>query len=152
MLGQIERSESSPTIATLWKIANGFEVSFSPFLEKSEPTETPLIRRSGNLQQLHPQDDKIRIMPLFAYDKALGFEVFIIELLPGCEHVSSSHHSGVVEHIVVSQGAIEVLIEDTWHSLKENEGIRFNADQAHGYRNITGKKAIFHNMIHYNRT
>lgn len=29
MLGQIERGESSPTIATLWKIASGFNTSFS---------------------------------------------------------------------------------------------------------------------------
>jgi len=28
MLGQIERGESSPTVATLWKIATGFETSF----------------------------------------------------------------------------------------------------------------------------
>lgn len=31
MLGQIERGESSPTIATLWKIASGLEASFSAF-------------------------------------------------------------------------------------------------------------------------
>ncbi len=29
MLRQIERGESSPTIATLWKIASGFDGSFS---------------------------------------------------------------------------------------------------------------------------
>ena len=29
MLGQIERGESSPTIATLWKIATGLACSFS---------------------------------------------------------------------------------------------------------------------------
>ena len=32
MLGQIERQESSPTIATLWKIATGLQCSFSSFL------------------------------------------------------------------------------------------------------------------------
>jgi transcriptional regulator with XRE-family HTH domain len=30
MLGQIERNESSPTVATLWKIATGLNVPFSP--------------------------------------------------------------------------------------------------------------------------
>jgi transcriptional regulator with XRE-family HTH domain len=37
MLGQIERGESSPTIATLWKIASGFDVLFSSFVEDVEP-------------------------------------------------------------------------------------------------------------------
>ncbi len=32
MLGQIEREESSPSIATLWKIASGFNTSFSSFI------------------------------------------------------------------------------------------------------------------------
>jgi transcriptional regulator with XRE-family HTH domain len=31
MLGQIERQESSPTVTTLWKIATGFNCSFSSF-------------------------------------------------------------------------------------------------------------------------
>lgn len=32
MLGQIERNESSPTVATLWKIATGLNVPFSAFI------------------------------------------------------------------------------------------------------------------------
>ena len=35
MLGQIERNESSPTVATLWKIATGLNVPFSTFLRRS---------------------------------------------------------------------------------------------------------------------
>ena len=36
MLGQIERGESSPTIATLWKIATGLGVSFTALLESPD--------------------------------------------------------------------------------------------------------------------
>ena len=32
MLGQIERGESSPTIATLWKIAKGFQLPLSALI------------------------------------------------------------------------------------------------------------------------
>lgn len=150
MLGQIERGESSPTIATLWKIASGFETSFSYFLEDLSQNHEQIIHRTGNLKQMHPQDDKIRVMTIFPYDKELNFEVFIIELLPECQHISPPHQSGVIEHVVVSEGEIEVLVNTTWHSLKKNEGLRFNADQSHGYRNTSNTKAIFHDMIHYN--
>lgn len=149
MLGQIERGESSPTIATLWKIASGFEVSFSSFVEDSKSMTSALIQRGGDLKQIHPKDDKIRIKSLFAYDETLKFEVFIIQLLPGCEHPSLAHQKGVIEHVIVSQGEIEVFINDTWHPLKQNEGIRFNADRPHGYRNLTDKEAIFQDIIHY---
>jgi recombination associated protein RdgC len=40
MLGQIERGESSPTIATLWKIATGLACSFSSFLSGDETAPT----------------------------------------------------------------------------------------------------------------
>ena len=149
MLGQIERGESSPTIATLWKIASGFEVSFSYFLEDIHPVDSTLMHRSGGLQQIHVQDDKIRVMPLFTYDKPLNFEVFIIELLPGCEHLSPPHQNGVIEHVIVASGTMEVLVNNTWHRLKQREGLRFKADNPHGYRNLTGVKAVFHDLIHY---
>ena len=149
MLGQIERGESSPTIATLWKIASGFNVSFSSFVEDVKHLSSMPIHRSGDLQQMHPEDDKIRVMPIFAYDQSLKFEAFIIELLPGCEHLSPPHQEGVIEHVIASQGEIEVLVNGTWHLLKEKEGLRFNADQPHGYRNLTDTKAIIHDMIHY---
>lgn len=149
MLGQIERGESSPTIATLWKIASGFNESFSSFVEDLQPNPVNLIHRKKNLKQMHKRDDKIRVMPLFSYDERLGFEVFIIELLPECEHLSPPHQKGVVEHVIVSSGEIEVLINGAWHTVRQNEGLRFNADKPHGYRNTSSVAAVFHDMIHY---
>lgn len=140
MLGQIERGESSPTIATLWKIATGFQTAFSAFIEEG---------KSGQMQQLHPADEKIRVLNLFPFDPALHFEVFIIELFPGCEHHSPAHKAGVVEHIIVTQGTMEVLADGQWHTINTSEGFTFNAHQAHGYRNRTSEVVRFNNIIHY---
>ena len=152
MLGQIERGESSPTISTLWKIASGFDVSFSSFVENPQPHQTDFIHRKQELKQIHQQDHKMRVMPIFAYDAHLKFEVFIIELLPGCEHLSPPHQNGVIEHVIVSSGEIEVLVNGIWHAVKKNEGIRFFAEKPHGYRNVTTIPATFHNMIHYSKS
>ena len=43
MLGQIERKESSPTVATLWKIATGLHISFTALLEQCQK-EAELIK------------------------------------------------------------------------------------------------------------
>ena len=75
--------------------------------------------------------------------------LIIIELLPGCEHHSPAHQKGVIEHVVVARGEIEVLVNGIWHKLKENEGLRFNADLLHGYRNLSSTRATFHDIIHY---
>jgi transcriptional regulator with XRE-family HTH domain len=149
MLGQIERGESSPTIATLWKIASGFRTSFSSFIDDSADDLTQPIHRGGQTQQLHPSDDKIRVMPLFPFDNQLKVEIFIIELLPGCEHLSPPHKHGVIEHVIVIEGNMEVFINGDWKSLNKGEGLRFNADQVHGYRNKTSRNASIHDIIHY---
>lgn len=149
MLGQIERGESSPTIATLWKIASGFDVSFSSFVDDVESDHLSFMHRKTQLQQLHEQDDKINVMPIFPFDENLKFEVFIIELLPGCTHQSPPHQKGVIEHIIPVVGSVEVLIRDVWHNVNQHEGLRFDASLPHGYRNLSDKLALFHNIIHY---
>ncbi len=149
MLGQIERGESSPTISTLWKIAAGFDVSFSSFVDDLKSTNKSIVHRAGKVKEIHPEDNKIKVLPLFPFDKNLNFEVFVIELLPGCEHLSPPHQKGVTEHIIVSDGEMEVLVGGKWKPLKEKEGLKFNADQPHGYRNLNNSTAVILDLIHY---
>jgi transcriptional regulator with XRE-family HTH domain len=147
MLGQIERKESSPTISTLWKIAAGFRVSFSSLIGDIDHELKQAISRPE--VSYHPEDKKIRVLPIFPYDSQLKFEVYILELLPGCEHLSPAHQQGVVEHVIVTEGEVEVLVDGVWHKMIKGEGIKFVADQAHGYRNISGAAAVIHDIIHY---
>lgn len=149
MLGQIEREESSPTIATLWKIASGFQTSFSQFIDDlSKKTNYP-IRRSDKIQPLEPADKNIRITPLFPFDEQLRCEIFVIELQPHAELLSSPHKLGVIEHVIVVEGTMQVLLNRTWKVLREGEGLRFDAHKPHGYKNNTNSTARFHNIIHY---
>jgi XRE family transcriptional regulator, regulator of sulfur utilization len=163
MLGQIERAESSPTIATLWKIASGFNVPFSLFIADEQPDYTEIGQnkrrltptlpiadlRTGQTKIVHPSDHKIKVLPLFPYDEKLKCEIFLIELLPGCEHISSPHKSGVIEHVLVAEGAMEVFLDKAWKSLAKGEGLCFHANQPHGYRNITKKISTIYDIIHY---
>lgn len=149
MLGQIEREESSPTIATLWKIASGFDTSFSSFIEEINSEFNRPVHRGGQTKQLHPTDEKIRVMPLFPFDDQLNFEIFVIELLPRCEHLSPPHQASIIEHVIVAEGKMEVLINGAWQLLNKGEGLRFHANQPHGYRNFSSKIAVIHDIIHY---
>lgn len=149
MLGQIERGESSPTIATLWKITSGLNTSFSSFIEDKHSELNKPVHRAGETRQLHPNDEKIRVMPLFPFDEQLNLEIFTLELLPTCEHLSPPHQSGVIEHVIVTAGKMEVLVNGAWQSLNQGEGLRFDANQPHGYRNLTSEITTIHNIIHY---
>ncbi len=55
---------------------------------------------------------------------------------------------GVTEEVFVLTGEMEVLRDGDWVSLSAGQGLRFAADQPHGYRSArTG--AAFLNMHHY---
>lgn len=86
---------------------------------------------------------------MFPFDPQLNFELFVIELEPGCEHLSPPHKQGVIEHVVVIEGDMDILVDGTWRTLSNGDGIRFNANQPHGYRNLTSKVTTFHDIIHY---
>ena len=140
MLGQIERGESSPTIGTLWKIASGFETSFSSFFsgqaEKKEPSVT------------FPHDPLMQIQTVFPYSSDTRMEVFEITLCCDHEQQSSPHQPGVIEHVIVQEGTLEFYFDGIWHALEQGEKTRFFADQPHAYRGV-GAKAVFQNIIIY---
>lgn len=144
MLGQIERAESSPTISTLWKIASGFNVPFSLFIADDESKQG-----MGDAKPLHPSDDKIKVLPIFPFDPKLKCEIFLLELLPGCEHISPPHQPNVIEHVLVTEGTMEVFSNSTWQLLTKGQGLRFNACQPHGYRNLARQTAAIYDIIHY---
>ncbi len=159
MLGQIERGESSPTVATLWKIAGGFNCSLSTFIQPHDDKSTnqystgrtshePQIRSADQIRH-QPAKDPMLVAPLFPFDPQMGFEIFELSLLPGYERVSEPHATGVTEFVLVIEGTMEVLIEGRWRSLEKGMSIRFSADRSHGYRNLSDSTARFHNIIHY---
>lgn len=148
MLGQIERGESSPTVATLWKIAGGFRCSLTRFLvPEAAPQDT--LFRNVTTERARPASDEMLVAPLFPFDARFGFEWMELTLLPGYERLSEPHASGVTEHVLVIRGQIEVLVDGQWHPLAEGEAVRFSADRPHGYRNRGTVAAICHDLIHY---
>ena len=148
MLGQIERGESSPTVSTLWKIASGFRVSFSTLFDSDKPALGEL-HRDGWESVWGDDSTGMQARLLFPYDPLLGFEMFMIELAPGALSESSAHASGVVEHIVVVEGEMELRIDERWQTLRAGEGLRFFADRPHAMRNNTATRLRFHDVIHY---
>ncbi|HUG57114.1 MAG TPA: XRE family transcriptional regulator [Candidimonas sp.] len=150
MLGQIERAESSPTIATLWKIANGFQTSISYFLEP--PADYFLqgaTDQGGKPAQKVFAADSLQVTTVFPYDARLGFELLELTLMPGGERLSEPHATGVIEHVIVIDGTMELLVEGRWIMLPERGAVRFAADRPHGYRNPGGQASVFHNLIYY---
>jgi transcriptional regulator with XRE-family HTH domain len=73
MLGQVERNESSPTVATLWKIATGLNVPFSAFIVADEATAPTAF---------DPQQQAMVVTPVFPWDPELRLTISRLPLPP----------------------------------------------------------------------
>lgn len=146
MLGQIEREESSPTMAVLWKIAQGFALPISALVERHTADHMLGALRTSEEIAL---DDNIQFHTLFSYDPELNSEMFAMSIKPGKKHQSNAHTQGVIEDIVVISGTLDLYLQDNHTQYKAGQSVRFSADQAHGYGNSTKEVVHFHNIIHY---
>ena len=141
MLGQIERMESSPTIATLWKIATGLECSFSSFL--SSPKQVKDVPRES-----FENDPNMIVRTLFPFSPESNIEMFEITLRNHHEQRSQAHQIDVREHIYVVSGNLSVLVNGHWEKLQQGDKLMLHADTEHGYRDETGM-TVFTTTIHY---
>lgn len=149
MLGQIERGESNPTVATLWKIATGLKVSFSSFLEENYNGKELSLVSYTKINPIIEEEGNMIIYPLFFFDVNRGFEIFTIKLNPGCNHVSESHDDGVEEYIIVTEGIVDITVGEDTYKLEKGDAIRFHANKNHIYSNTSGQHACFENIIYY---
>ena len=145
MLGQIERGESSPTIATLWKIATGLSCSFSSFITQENGVIAETGRRGS---EAFASDPNMQVKTLFTYTSATGFEVFEITLTNHHTQLSDAHQRGVKEHIHVLEGKLQLAEGKDWFTLAAGEQSILNADRPHGYRAM-GPRTRFLDIIYY---
>ncbi len=132
MLRQIETGRSSPTIATLWKIANGLRLSFTSLLSKRSPGVA--ISDFTKEEPLTADSDRYRIFPLIPFDPERSFEIYYLEIDPGGVHQGEPHHGQVEEYIFVTRGTLEITLDEKRHTIKSNQCVRFLADSPHQYR------------------
>ncbi len=144
MLGQIERGESSPTIATLWKIAKGFQLPLGALIGSETLRETP----SSDVFRTVTFPGSLEVKIVFPFDPALRAETFHVDLAPNQSHESAAHANGVTEEVFVLHGSLEILRDGEWVPLRAGQGLRFAADLPHGYR-AGDQGAAFLNMHHY---
>lgn len=147
MLGQIERGESSPTVSTLWKIATGLRISFSALLGSGSTTYAPVSIDS--IQPMQEENGAMLLYDVFPFDPAAGFEIFTIQLRPGCRYTSPSHSTVAEEYVIVTEGSLELTIGLQIFTLNKGMAIKFKGDEPHTYANPRQDMATFQNIIRY---
>jgi transcriptional regulator with XRE-family HTH domain len=138
MLSQIERGESSPTVATLWSLTRALQVDFAGLLDDEQPQSSiKEIMRTNRTPTIDSQGEGCRIRILSPPDQAGKIEVYEIEFTAGGALKSAPHRQGCIEHLTVLQGTLNVTAGENSAQLFEGDTIRYAADCPHEIHAIT---------------
>jgi len=135
MLSQIERGESSPTVATLWSLTRALQVDFAGLLDDEKADSTIKdVMRANRTPTIDSQGEGCRIRILSPPDQAGALEVYEILLAANGALVSEPHSLGCRELLTVTQGAITVTAGDADVVLAVGDTVRYAADCPHAIK------------------
>ncbi len=147
MLRQIETGKSSPTIATIWKIANGLRVSFTALLRK--PVVQAEVRSFRGEKPLTAESEHYRLFPLIPFEPQQSFETYYVEIDPGTVFSGEPHEGNVYEYIFVIKGKLQISVEEKNFEINENEFLQFQANCPHEYKCVGEKMSSAIMQISY---
>jgi transcriptional regulator with XRE-family HTH domain len=135
-LSQVERGESSPTLAVAARIADGLELTLSQLLRLDEGGSVAVVpagtgrrrERSGHaVEELTP--------PLPGQRADVSLHVLAAGAATGGEDDPPVHEAGSRETVHILSGEVELTIDGERHVLAAGDSVTFDADLPHHLTN-----------------
>lgn len=133
MLSQIERGESSPTVAILWNLTQALDVDFSGLLDGG-PTERSPIKQVVRAEQtpiIMSMGTGCKIKILSAPETVGDTEIYDLEFDKKGILDSEPHRSGCVENLTVFSGELIVTSDGVSEIVGPGDTVRYVADRPH---------------------
>jgi XRE family transcriptional regulator, regulator of sulfur utilization len=140
IISQIERNETNPTLATIWRLSQALDISIDrvlsssedePFIDKATRSDTPV---------LVTDDGKIRLAIIGWIKTVEWLQWYDVSADPGGVLESDAHQRGSIECLSVLEGAFEVEVGsggDHIQRARAGETLRYRCDQPHIVRCIS---------------
>ena len=136
MLSQVERGETSPTLASAAKIAAGLELTLSQLLRLDEGGNVVVIRAAERRRQRRDGHSLEELTPPLPGQRA---DVSLHTLQPGTATGGPGdppmHEPGSRETAVVLSGRLVLFVEGARHDLASGDSVTFDADLPHHFEN-----------------
>jgi XRE family transcriptional regulator, regulator of sulfur utilization len=135
IISQIERNETNPTLATIWRLSQALDVSIERFLVQSD--EEPFIEKSGrnDTPQLVSDDGKCRLSIIGWIKTVEWLQWYDFHADPGGSLESDAHQRGSIECLSVLSGELEVEVAGVLETARAGETLRYRCDRPHIIRN-----------------
>jgi transcriptional regulator with XRE-family HTH domain len=144
MLSQVERGETSPTLAVAEKIATGLELTLSQLLRLDEG-EHVAVSRAGERRRYerggHCFEELTPALPGQRADVSL--HTLKSGAATGGPEDPPIHEPGSRETAVVLTGVLALVVDGTRHELLTGDSVTFDADLPHHFENEGEEQSRF---------
>ena len=136
MLSQVERGETSPTLAVATKIASGLDLTLSQLLRLDEDDHVVVTRAGKRRRYSHGGHQYEELTPPLPGQRA---DVSLHTLRPGAVTGAKGdppmHEPGSRETAIVLEGGLILVLEGAPHELGAGDSVTFDADLPHHFEN-----------------
>jgi XRE family transcriptional regulator, regulator of sulfur utilization len=145
MLSQVERGETSPTLAVAGRIAAGLELSLSQLLRLDEGDGVAIVRagerRTGASNGGHRYG--VITPPLPGQRAEVSEHTLAAGAATGGPGDPPMHEAGARETALVTEGEVRLVCAGAPHDLREGDSVTFDADLPHHFENPGSHEARF---------
>jgi mannose-6-phosphate isomerase-like protein (cupin superfamily) len=149
MLSQVERGETSPTLALASRIAGGLELTLSQLLRLDEADSVAVVRsaerRHGGGAAGHSYE--VLTPPLPGQRAEVSHHVLEPGAATGGPDDPPIHEPGARETAVVTGGRLRLVCDGVAYELGEGDSVTFDADLPHHFENPDGAEARFFAVV-----
>jgi len=137
----VERGKVSPSITTLKRIANTLGVHIVDFFIPSDNPAEPVVMHESDRIGISMKRWKAKINLLVRSTHGKRMSPFYTVIQPGGGAVGLYSHEGE-EFGIVLKGELEINLNSTIYTVKENESFYYSSQIPHGWINPTGGETV----------
>jgi transcriptional regulator with XRE-family HTH domain len=144
-LSQVERGETSPTLATAERIAAGLDLSLSQLLRLDEGAPVSVVRARDAPAQRERRGHRVAILtpPVPGQRAELSRHTLDPGAATGGPSDPPMHEPGAREIAHVEAGSVALCIDGARHDLHAGDTVTFDADLPHHFENPGPDPATF---------
>ena len=145
MLSQVERGDTSPTLAVATRIAHGLELRLSQLLRLDEDGAVTVVRASERRKgpgRVKGHSYEILTAPLPGQRAELSRHTLAAGALTGGPGDPPMHEPGSRETALVENGRVVLACDGERFELSAGDCVTFDADLPHHFENPTNQNAV----------
>ncbi len=149
MLSQIESDKVNPTVATVWKIAQGLKVEINELLAGGAQRRRFSVARHDEITTIETDEEGLHMKVLSPISMVEDLEMYLLTFEVGGSLRSAPHFPRTEEYLTVFTGSVRVTAGDNVSELSAGDFVSYHCDIEHAIENTGAGVAQVHLVVRF---